>query len=129
MDKIEIKNLKRRYLIWFYKTAKEELDKIERKFTQAQVDRFILKELRRRQIHGIEKFIEDFLLYIEKKEKSGRELKFRGKQLNPEYQFLVLKLEAIEKAIKKEFGAKTLKEIKLLYETEMIARILKSVEH
>ena len=45
MDAKEIKNLKKRYLIWFYKTTKEALDKIERKFTQMEIDKFILKEL------------------------------------------------------------------------------------
>ena len=29
MDRREVKNLKKRYLIWFYKSAKESLDKIE----------------------------------------------------------------------------------------------------
>jgi len=29
MENKEIKNLKKRYLLWFYKTAKEELDKMQ----------------------------------------------------------------------------------------------------
>jgi hypothetical protein len=49
--------------------------------------------------------------------------------VKPEYSFLVLKLQAVEKAIRKELGNKTLEEIKALYEKEMTDRILKSTEH
>jgi len=40
------KNLLRRYLIWCYKTTKEELDKVDRYFTQDVADAYILKCLR-----------------------------------------------------------------------------------
>jgi len=130
MDKPDLKNLKKRYLIWFYKTTKEALDKIERKFTQVDVDRFILKELKKKgKNKTIESFIAQFEEYIQKKEQDGLALKFENKKLKPHYLFLVLKLEAIERSILKELGKKALEEIKLLYEAEMIERILRSAEH
>ena len=130
MDKREAKNLKKRYLIWFYKTTKEELDKIERKFTQVDIDRFILKELRKEdKDESIESFIAQFEEYIQKKEQDGLALKFENNKLKSGYLFLALKLEAIEKAIVKELGKKALDEIKLLYEIEMTERILRSTEH
>ncbi len=130
MDKPDSKNLKKRYLIWFYKTTKEALDKIERKFTQIDIDRFILKEIKRKsKDKTIESFIAQFEEYIQKKEQDGLALKFEDKKLKPHYVFLVLKLEAIEKSIVKELGKKALEEIKLLYEVEMIERILRSTEH
>lgn len=130
MDKQDLKNLKKRYLIWLYKTTKEALDKTERKFTQLEIDKFMLKELNRLDKSGkARQFIADFSVYIQNKEKDGLSLKYDGKELKPEYYFLVLKLKAIEKAITKEFDKSTLKEIKSLYEKEMTERILKSTEH
>ena len=80
MNKKDIKNLKKRYLIWFYKIAKEALDKVERKFTQAEVDLLILKELRRADKDGVIKtFIGQFEDYICKKEEDGLNLKFENK--------------------------------------------------
>jgi hypothetical protein len=130
VDKQDLKNLKKRYLIWLYKTTKEALDKTERKFTQLEIDKFMLKELNRLDKSGkARQFIADFSVYIQNKEKDGLSLKYDGKELKPEYYFLVLKLKAIEKAITKEFDKSTLKEIKSLYEKEMTERILKSTEH
>ena len=130
MSKQDLKNLKKRYLIWFYKTTKEALDKIERKFTQVDIDRFILKELKRSdKDKTVESFIAQFEDYIQKKEQDGLSLKFENKKLKPHYLFLVLKLQAIEKSIAKELGKASLDEIKLLYETEMTERILRSTEH
>jgi len=130
MDAKDIKNLKKRYLIWFYKTAKEALDKIERKFTQIEIDEFILKELKsKNKDKKSDKFIAEFAAYILNKEMDGLEQKFEGKQIKPDYAFLELKLKAIEKAIVKELGKKSLDDIKALYEKEMTERILKSTEH
>lgn len=130
MDKKEIKNLKKRYLLWFYKSVKEELDKVERKFTQVEVDRVILKELKNVNKNGvISLFIRQFEEYVSKKEQDGLNLKFENGKLRPEYAFLAAKLRAIEKAILKEFGKKGLQKIRLLYEIEMTGRILKSTEH
>jgi len=130
MYKEDLKNLKKRYLVWFYKTTKEALDKIERKFTQAEIDRFILKELKKSdKDKTIESFIAQFEDYLRKKEEEGVSLKFENKKPKPHYLFLTRKLEAIEKAITKELGKEALKEIKVLYEMEMTERILRSTEH
>jgi hypothetical protein len=75
------------------------------------------------------KFLKDFKEYINKKEKEGMELKFEGRKLKPEYYHLSLKLEAIEKSIVEELGHRGLKEIKALYEHEMMRRIIESQEH
>ena len=130
MEKNDIKNLKKRYLIWFYKSAKEALDKIERKFTQAELDKLILKEMKAADKPGKAKSaIAEFEAYVVEKERNGRALKFDGKELKPEYYSLELKLKAIEKVIAKEFGKRCLDEIRFLYEAEMTERILKSTEH
>ncbi|MGA2775729.1 MAG: hypothetical protein ABSE81_06715 [Candidatus Omnitrophota bacterium] len=130
MDTKEIKNLKKRYLLWFYKTVKETLDKIERKFTQLEIDKFILKEMKsKNKDKKCDKFIAEFEAYILNKEMDGIGLKFEGKQIKSDYAFLELKLKAIEKAIVKELGKKGLDDIKVLYEKEMTERILKSTEH
>ncbi len=130
MDRKDIKNLKKRYLVWFYKSAKEGLDRVERKFTQVEVDRFILKELKRIDKNGqISAFVRQFEEYVAKKEQDGLGLKFENNALKPSYAFLIAKLRAVEKAILKELGKKGLEEIKFLYETEMTKRILRSTEH
>jgi len=130
MDKQDLKNLKKRYLIWLYKTTKEALDKTERKFTQLEIDKFILKELNKLDKSSkVRQFIADFAAYVQNKEKEALSLKYENKELKPDYCFLVLKLKAVENAIIKEFDKGTLKEIKSLYEKEMTERILKSTEH
>lgn len=129
MDKIDLLNLKKRYLIWLYKTTKEAWDKIERKFTQIEIDRFILKEIEKEdKDKKLSKFIKEFKVYIQNKEKDGLALKYENKQLKPDYLFLVMKLKAIEKSVAKELGKETLKEVKSLYEKEMVERILKGTE-
>jgi hypothetical protein len=69
-------------------------------------------------------YIEEFKVYIQNKEKDALAQKYEGKELKPEYNFLQIKLKAIEKAIEKEFGKKWLEEIRGLYEEEMIRRII-----
>ena len=129
MDKQDTLNLKKRYLIWLYKTTKEALDKVERKFTQAEIDRIILKELKKAdKAKKSAKFIEEFVQYIRNKEKDALVLKYQNQSLRPDYYYLVLKLNAIEKIISRLLGKKALKEIKALYEKEMTERILKSTE-
>jgi hypothetical protein len=126
MGKQDVKDLKKRYLLWLYKTTKEALDKIERKFTQLEIDRFILQELRRLdKDKKIKKHIQEFESYIQNKEKEGLGLKYENGRLKPDYCFLALKLKAIESSIVKELGKNTLKEIKALYEKEMTERILR----
>ncbi len=75
------------------------------------------------------KLLNDFKEYIDKKEKDGRELKFEGRKLTPEYHHLSLKLEAIEKVIVEELGRKGLGGIKALYEQEMSRRIIEAQDH
>ena len=130
MEKQDILNLKKRYLIWLYKTTKEAWDKVERKFTQLDIDRAILDELNKLdRSKRAKSFIEGFANYIRNKEKEGLDLKYEGSKLKPNYYFLDLKLRAIEKVIVRELGKKALGEIKSLYEKEMTERILKSTEH
>ena len=135
MQRRDRKNLQFRYLLWLYKTTKEEFDRIERKFTQVDIDRMILRYmaghgdavLKRESTPG--KFLKDLKDYIDKKEKEGMELKFKGKKLKPEYHHLSLKLEAIEKTIAKECGRRGLWKIKALYEHEMRRRIIEAQKH
>ena len=135
MQRRDRKNLQFRYLLWLYKTSKEEFDLIERKFTQMDIDRMILRYmaghgdplLKRESTPG--KFLKDFKNYIDKKEKEGVELKFEGKKLKPEYHHLSLKLEAIEKTIVAECGQRGLRRIKALYEHEMRRKIMEAQKH
>jgi predicted Ser/Thr protein kinase len=137
MDNQDSKNLKKRYFVWLYKTTKEAFDKFERKFTQTEIDKDILKEIENTLMGSylphekaeLEKLVDSFQEYIAAKEKSCLELKYRGLRTNPEFIFLDVKLNAIEKLITKEFGRKGLAEIKAFYEKEMTQRILRSTEH
>ena len=137
MNRQDEKNLKKRYFIWLYKTAKEAFDKYERKFTQVDIDQDILIEMEKELLgsylphekDALQKHINDFQKYIENKEKACSELRDQGKKINPEFIFSEIKLDAVEKAIVKELGRRGLEEIKSLYEQEMIERILKSTEH
>ncbi|MBM3249597.1 MAG: hypothetical protein FJZ09_01975 [Candidatus Omnitrophica bacterium] len=132
MDKRDLKNLKKRYLVWLYKNTKEAFDRYERKFTQLDIDKFMLAEMEKEvessfmpaELEGVAKFIEDFRNYIEEKEKSCLELKYQDKKINPEFLFLDMKLRAVEKAIQSELGSKALDEIKELYQQEMLKRIM-----
>jgi hypothetical protein len=130
MNSDDIKNLKYRYCLWFYKTAKEAVDRIERKATQLDIDRVVLRELNKDANKGkIKKHIGEFTDYIEKKEKEYRAQVSPAGESVSDYIFLVAKLKAVEKAIVEEFGTKRLQEIKSLYEKEMRGRILESTEH
>ena len=137
MNKQDVKDLRKRYLIWLYKTTKEAFDKFERKFTQTDLDKDLLFEMEN-QLMGaflpheklsLEKFVNQYREYIAIKEKACLELKYQGKKTNPEFLFLDIKLNAIEKLIIKEMGRRGLERIKLLYEREMIQHILRSTEH
>ncbi len=122
------KNLKIRYLLWLYKTTKEELERIDRKFTQLEIDEFMLRKLKKRKT--AEKYLNEFKNYIGNKRKDALNLKFdKAGNLSPKYQFLSLKLSTIESAVKKFFDKKRLNEIKSLYCQEMIKRILEERQH
>lgn len=132
-------NLIKRYLLWCYKTTKEELDRIDRKFTQLKVDDYLLQELtsgrKTIQKKGQKEYltaIKDFEKYIAEKKKGTFDLKYsdpKGEVLNPKYLYLKNRLSAIEKAICHFLGTKDLQVIKSLYEEEMIRRIIQSQEH
>lgn len=132
MNKQDEQNLKKRYFIWLFKTTKEAFDKYERKFTQLEIDELLLQEIEKELKESylpqdkkeLEKYVNEFRNYIAEKEKACLSLKYKGKRINPEFIFLDVKLEAIEKAIEKEFGKKFLAEIKWLYEAEMTQRIM-----
>jgi hypothetical protein len=133
----EEKALLRRYLVWCYKTTKESLDRIDRKFTQAAVDHFILGRLNKAKgpVHAqgeYQKLVEDFKVYVSDKEKEGNKQKFlngEGSELHPHYLYLQNRLKAIEEAIAYYLGPQELAGINRLYEDEFTRRILESKEH
>lgn len=132
MDKQDELNLTKRYLVWLYKTTKDAFDAYEVKFTQFEADEFLLQEIEKElkesympsEKKALEKIVNDFREYISRKEEACLKLKYKGKRINPEFIFLDAKLNAIEKAIEKEFGKKALREIKDAYESQTIRRIL-----
>lgn len=132
MDGSDLKNLKRRYLLWLYKSTKEAFDRYERKFTQFDIDVDLLKDIEKElkesflphEKKQLEKFVNDLRDYIDQKDKACLELKYKGKKTNPEFIFLDVKLQAIEKAVIRELGMEALKEIKQMYEDQMTGRIL-----
>ncbi len=132
-------NLIRRYLIWCYKTTKEDLDKIDRYFTQMKADDLVLQQLKQSKEYRSSKGgkayqdrIEQFQVYMNKKEANVLKRKFKDggrKVLDPDYQYLKNRFVAIEETIRHFLGPKELKKICLLYEEEMTRRILESREH
>ncbi len=134
------KQLMKRYLVWCYKTTREELDLTDRKFTQLVVDREIDRYLQRGKAklasltdrEALNQHLKDLRIYIEEKQKRAWESKFQDPAqglLKPKYAYLILRLEAIENTIVHFFSKRVLKEIQRLYEQEMTGRILKAREH
>src|SRR3989344_4712173 len=127
---VDNKKLIRRYLIWCYKTTKEELERIDRKFTQLQVDEYLLKMLQTKnpRYQALDKiFIDDFRQYMDNKKADAENLKFTDKdkkRLKPAYVYLQRRLDAIERAIIAFLGKKGLFAIQRLYDNEMTRRIL-----
>ena len=131
------KALIRRYLIWCYKTTKENLDRIDRKFTQLSVDEEILKDVNRASAvpseirADYEKHVVDFRVYMQNKRMEAIHSKFlvqgRG-VVRPEYLYLKNRLGAIEQTIGHFLGKKELRAIQGLYEKEMTRRILEARE-
>lgn len=130
-DKDNKKSLHKRYLFWLYKTTKDELDKIDRKFTQLEIDKRIEKILKRkagawgRQTkEGILPFLKEWQEYIFTKESDAQKLKFsEDGHINPGYLFLCLKLEAITDIIKTTLGKSGLLEFRRIYEEYAMKRI------
>ena len=136
MDKQDVQNLKKRYLLWLYKVTKEAFDKYERKFTQLEVDEELLKEIEMAlkdsflpgEKKDLEHLVNGFRKYVDEKEETCVKLKYKGKKISPEFIFLDAKLNAIETVIKREFGKKFLEAAKTLYEEEMVQRIMEQRE-
>jgi molecular chaperone GrpE (heat shock protein) len=136
MDKQDLRNLKKRYLLWLYKTTKEAFDRYERKFTQIDIDKFILAEMEKEleqaylpnEKEAIKGFINTFIGYVDNKEKACAELRQGGKKTNAEFLFLDMKLQAVEKAIVRDLGKRALSRIKAMYEQEMAERVLKRAD-
>jgi len=100
---------------------------IDKKIMRYMGENFNSRNLKRK--NEARKLLKGFKEYINKKEKDGRELKFDGRKLQPEYYHLSLKLEAIEKIIVEELGHKGVGAIKALYEQEMKGRIIEAQDH
>ncbi len=133
------KNLIQRYLLWCYKTTKEDLDRIDRKFTQLVADAHILNTLKKLKEKSFdtdwpqfERYLDDFKGYIAKKQQEALTQKFcdpKTRKINPQYLYLQIRLQAVEKTIVRLLGSASLKKIKALYEEEMTRRILEAEEH
>lgn len=131
------RQLIRRYLVWCYKTTKEELDRIDRYFTQLKADRFVLQELTQSEDYAggnaeYKKRVDHFKDYMAQKESNVLEKKFSDANrgiLQPDYQYLKNRFTAVEEAIRHFLGIRELKAIGILYEEEMTERILKAREH
>lgn len=131
------KRLIKRYLIWCYKTTKEDLDRIDRYITQNQVDEFLFSHLIETEEFrsaagdtGFKKKVQAFEEYKIEKFAKVREKKFTdAEELRPEYLYLVRRMEAITAAITHFLGKKELDQIVDLYEEEMTARILTARDH
>lgn len=130
-------DLIRRYLVWCYKTTKEELDKIDRYFTQAVVDDYLIERLKtspeyKARLTPFHKSVEDFIQYAREKKTKAEGKKFADSAqtvLHLDYQYLKARFEAIEQATCHFFDQKELERVAALYENEMTERILKAREH
>ena len=131
-------DLMKRYLLWCYKTTKEELDKIDRYFTQLVADDYILdtlvdsKEYKSKADKEYKQKVDEFELYMSAKEEKVLKKKYRDVKkgvLDPHYFYLKKRLDAIEKTISHFLGKNELTLIKDLYEEEMTMRILEAREH
>lgn len=131
----EERNLYRRYLLWCYKTTKEDLERIDRKFTQLDVDDFLVKELKKAPELKDKKYhikIIAFQQYMKHKGKSAYVNKYeegRKGELKADYWYLHRRLDAVKKAIRSFLGGGELVKIERAYEEEMAERILKAREH
>jgi len=124
-----------RYLLWLYKTTREQTERIERKFTQLDIDKKILERLEAQQgtedAASVQGHIQEWRCYIAQKHKDGIAAVYT-KEDGPrrgDYLFLKYKLQAIEESIQELFGAKELKRMKQMFDDEMVKRILGEREH
>lgn len=126
----------KRYLVWCYKTTKEDLDRIDRYFTQNMVDQILLKELKKsksiKKNAEYEKLVKKFDGYMDVKLAKALDQKFVDKShkaLAAEYEYLQNRFKGIEKSICYFLGKKELSNICDLYEEEMTLRIFEAREH
>jgi len=122
------KSLVRRYLLWAYKTTREDFERIERKTTQLAVDEYILEYLSK----GKMEIPPEFKAYIADKRKDELKLKFADankNKLHPQYIYLKNRLAAIEAAIKYFLGIHEMKRLRRLFEEEFTRRILEARDH
>jgi len=122
------KSLIRRYLLWAYKTTKEEFERIERKTTQLIVDEYILGHFTKNKCE----IPEEFKAYISGKRNDEIKLKFadaKKKEMHPNYIYLKNRLTAIEAAIEYFLGSKELKIMSQGFEEEFTRRIWEAREH
>ena len=132
-------DLIRRYLVWCYKTTKEDFDRIERYFTQLEVDTYVLKKMRSNKdyikaskMHPYRTLIDQFEGYMKKKEAKVLKEKYSDKsfkKLQPHYQYLKSRLAALEGAIVHFLGKREKIRIRRLYEEEMTHRIMEARDH
>ena len=115
----------KRYLFWLYKTTRDELDRVDRKFTQLEVDRDLQQIFEEYEGGEAAPFIEEWSRYIASKEADARKLKFDDKGgVLASYTFLHLKLKAVESVTTKLFGNRTVREFEHLIEDAAIKNIL-----
>ena len=116
----------RRYLLWAYKTTREGFERIERKTTQLQVDKYLWARLNKNcpSEAGYQVLVEEFKVYIANKKADEIKLK-----KDPQYLYLQNRLAAIESATKHFLGAKALRAFEALFEAEFTRRILEAKEH
>lgn len=125
----------RRYLLWCYKTTRETIERIDRKFTQLTVDKFVLGGLTEDKNWGKSTMgsdIEAFIQYIKDKEDAALLEKYSDATkgiVSGNYAYLTKRLQLIEKAIKHFCGSKALEQMDELFEREMTQRILQARDH
>lgn len=126
LSKGDIKLLRERYLFWLYKTTKDELDKIDRKFTQIGIDKSIEAILRKntkslcsglREDVGL--MVEEWRRYLQKKESD-----VQGCDVAAKYIFLHMKLDTILKITRRIFGVSKVMTFKKLYHEAAMKRII-----
>lgn len=119
------KSLTKRYLFWLYKTTRDELDRIDRKFTQLEVDRGLQRVFRSRGNAALSSFMDEWDRYIVAKEADARKLKFdeQGKEL-AFYVFLRLKLESVIEITRERFGIRAVRQFEQLIEEAAMKYIL-----
>ena len=120
----DVGSLQKRYLFWLYKTTKDELDRIDRKFTQLDIDREML-DIFRHQADiapdvvrgGLDALAREWKEYVAGKEADARKLRFddEGRVL-ASYYFLHLKLKGTLAIARRRFGANMFRYFKRLYE-------------